>query len=129
MFTIEQIQAAHAKVKSGADFPRYIKDLSTLGVSSYETFVGDGHTDFKGSDSYRVSTPAKYDTLSIAPQSDVERFRSDLKAHQKGQTDYPAFCRDCAASGIEKWAVSMDALTCSYYDTAGNLMLTEQIPQ
>lgn len=129
MFTVEQILEAHATVKSGADFPRYIKALTDLGISSYETFVKDGHTDFRGGDNYQVSTPQKYDALNIASQSDVERFKRDLKAHQQGQTDYPAFCSDCAASGIEKWEVSMAALTCSYYDTAGNRLLTEQIPQ
>lgn len=129
MFTIGQILAAHATVRSGADFPQYIRALIALGVTSYETFVKYGHTDFKGRDNYQVSTTSKYDVLSIAPQCDVERFKSDLKSHQQGQTDYPAFCRDCAASGIEKWAASMEALTCSYYDTAGNRVLEEQIPQ
>jgi len=129
MFTIEQIMAAHATVKSGADFPQYIKKLIALGVTSYETFVKDGHTDFKGRDNYLVSTGSKYDALSIAPPCDVERFKSDLKAHQQGQTDYPTFCRDCAASGIEKWEVSMESLSCSYYDLAGNMLLAEQIPQ
>jgi uncharacterized protein YbcV (DUF1398 family) len=129
MFTVEQILAAHATVKSGADFPRYIKALSALGVTSYEAFVSDGHTDFRGRDNYQVSTPVKYDALSIAPQSDAERFKKDLKAHQQGHTDYLTFCRDCAASGIEKWAVSMEQFNCSYYDRAGNLVLVEQIPQ
>jgi len=27
MFTVEQIKAAHSKVKSGADFPSYIKEI------------------------------------------------------------------------------------------------------
>lgn len=29
---------------------------------------------------------------------------------------------------IEKWIVSLDALTCTSYDKKGNLVLTEQIP-
>ncbi len=29
MFTVEQIKAAHSKVKSGADFPSYIKEIKT----------------------------------------------------------------------------------------------------
>ena len=32
MFTAEQIITAHSKVKSGADFPNYIKDIKALGV-------------------------------------------------------------------------------------------------
>ncbi|WP_449397691.1 hypothetical protein [Chryseobacterium wanjuense] len=30
-FTIEQIKAEHQKVKSGADFPRYIQAIKDLG--------------------------------------------------------------------------------------------------
>ncbi len=45
MFILDQIEAAHSKVKSGADFPEYIKELKQFGVTSYETFVSDGHTD------------------------------------------------------------------------------------
>ena len=33
MFTIEQIKNAHAKVKSGADFPTYVQNLIKLGVT------------------------------------------------------------------------------------------------
>lgn len=34
MFTLDQIKAAHNKVKSGADFPAYIQDL----ILRLETF-------------------------------------------------------------------------------------------
>jgi hypothetical protein len=39
MFAIEQIKAAHSKVKSGADFLNYVQDLIKLGITSYETLV------------------------------------------------------------------------------------------
>jgi len=129
MFTVEQIKAAHSKVKSGADFPNYIKDLKTLGVTGYEAYVADGHVDYFGANDYKTTSPPKYVTLSIADVSDTEQFKSDLKAHQQGKTDYPTFCSDCAKSGIEKWAVCMDKMTCTYYDKAGNKILVEQIPQ
>ncbi|GAB3990973.1 hypothetical protein GCM10028807_19580 [Spirosoma daeguense] len=128
-FTIEQIQQAHSNVKSGADFPNYIQDLIKLGIASYETYVFDGHTDYYGTGNYKISTPPKYDTLRIADHSAVEQFKSHLKVHQQGKTDYPTFCNDCATSGIEKWAVSMDKMTCTYYDKAGNNVLVENIPQ
>lgn len=129
MFTAEQIKAAHSKVKSGAHFPAYIKDIKKLGVTSYETFVTDGHTDYYGANDYKTSSAAKYDALKIAPVSTIEQFKTDLKSHQQGKTDYPTFCNDCAKSGIEKWAVSMNKMTCTYYDKAGNEILVEQIPQ
>lgn len=48
MFTLEQIKEAHAKVRSGADFPTYVQDLIGLGVTCYQTYVSDGHTDYFG---------------------------------------------------------------------------------
>jgi len=129
MFTIAQIQAAHSKVKSGADFPQYIKDLVKLGVIYYETYVSDGHTNYFGKDDYKISSAPKYDQLIIDGPSDAEKFKNDLKAHQQGKTDYPTFCTDCAKSGIEKWAVFMDNMTCTYYDKEGKELLVEAIPQ
>ncbi|MFN8343715.1 MAG: DUF1398 family protein [Spirosomataceae bacterium] len=128
MFTAEQIKAAHSKVKSGADFPAYIQDIKKLGVTFYETFVTDGHTDYYGANDYKTSSVAKYGTLTIARTSNIEQFKTDIKAHQQGKTDYPTFCNDCAKSGIEKWGVSIDKMTCAYYDKAGNEIWTEQIP-
>ncbi len=129
MFTIEQITEAHSKVKSGADFPAYIQDLKKLGVTHYETFVTDGHTIYYGNNGYKITSPVKYETLTIAEVSNKERFIADLKIHQNGKTDYLTFCNDSSKSGIEKWSVSMDEMTCTYFDKAGNKILTEEIPQ
>lgn len=129
MFTVEQISQAHRKVKSGADFPAYIKHLKLLGVTHYETFVKDGHTHYFGSNGYKTSSPVKYQDLSISGRSNTENFKADLNAHQKGKTDYLTFCNDCAKSGIEKWTVSMETMTCTYYDKKGKEILVEKIPE
>ncbi|MBP7808938.1 MAG: DUF1398 domain-containing protein [Bacteroidia bacterium] len=128
MFTLDQIKAAHSKVKSGADFPNYIQDLIKLGVTYYETFVSDGHTVFQGKDNYQIASPPKYDALTVADKSNGEKFQSDLKAHQQGKTNYPTFCNDSAQTGIEKWAVDMSKMTCTYFDKAGTMILEEKIP-
>ena len=127
MFTIQQIKEAHAKVKSGADFPKYIQEIIALGVTSFETFVFDNHTDYYGKDNYFTSSQGFSGTLPIANRSDVEQFKLDLKSHQQGHTDYMTFLKDCAKSGIEKWIVVMDKMTCSYYDINGNELLVEKI--
>ncbi len=129
MFTVEQIKAAHGKVKSGADFPAYIQDIKKLGVTQYETFVTDGHTDYYGAHDYKTTSPARYAPLAIADECNKEQFTSDLKEHQQGKTDYLTFIGMSAKMGIEKWAVWMDKMTCTYYDKAGNEILVEQIPQ
>ena len=129
MFTLDQIQAAHAKVQSGADFPAYIQDLKKLGVTHYETFVSDGHTDYYGANNYHVIAPPKYAPLTISVVSNKNQFIAKLQAHQAGETNYPTFCQDAATNGVEKWAVSMAKMTCTYQDIAGNEILLEQIPQ
>ncbi|GEC78444.1 DUF1398 domain-containing protein [Flavobacterium aquatile] len=128
MFTVQQIKDAHSKTKTGADFPQYIQDIIALGVTSFETFVFDNHTVYYGSNDFQTSSVGFLETLTIADQSNIEQFKLDLKAHQQGKTDYMTFLNDCAKSGVEKWIVVMDKMTCSYYDKAGNEMVVEVIP-
>lgn len=128
MFTIQQIKEAHSKAKSGADFPQYIQDIIALGVTTFETFVNDNHTNYYGKDNFQTSSESFSETLEIANESNTEQFKSDLKAHQQGKTDYITFLNDCAKSGVEKWIVVMDKMTCSYYGKAGNEMVVEVIP-
>lgn len=127
-FILEQIQEAHGKVKSGVDFPGYIQEIKSLGVINYETYVSDGHTNYSGDNNYKVTALAKYSPLNISDESDIDQFKNDLKAHQQGKTDYLTFISDCAKSGIEKWTVCMEKMTCTYYDKGGNNILTEEIP-
>lgn len=129
MFTIDKIKEAHSTVKSGADFPKYVKELIQLGVESYESFVADGHILFHGDNGFSLRSGAKYPILTIADQSAKTQFEKVLKAHQRGQSDYPSFCRESARSGIEKWVVDMSNMTCTYYDKKGGVVLTESIPQ
>ena len=128
MYTVEQIKAAHSKVKSGGDFPKFIKEIKQLGVVYYETFVSDGHTVYCGLDNFKTQTFAKYETLIIAEKANPQQFKMDLIAHQQGKTDYPTFCQDCAKSGIEKWAVNMNQMTCTYTDKSQNEILVESVP-
>lgn len=128
MFTLEQIENAHSKVKSGADFPNYIKEIKALGVTSFETWVKDSHTEYFGEHDHAAKSKAKYPDLTIENNVDREKFIRQLKSHQKGETDYMKFCEDCAETGIEKWIVDLDHFTCIYYDKAGNEVLTEEIP-
>lgn len=128
MFTAEQIKAAHSKVKSGADFPAYIQEIKELGVTHYEVAVSNGNADYYGKDDLKISTGAKYTDLIVAENCKADQFKSDLIAHQQGKTNYLTFCNDCAKSGIAKWIISMDKMTCTYYDKAGNEIFMEKIP-
>ena len=71
----------------------------------------------------------QYDILKISEVSNKEKFSHYLKIHQQGQTDYYTFCTHCAETGIEKWIVSLDKMTCIYFDKAENEILEEKIPE
>ena len=128
MFTVEQIKTAHSKVKSGADFPSYIKEIKLLGVTHYEAYVTDGHIEYHSGSDYSVTVAAKYQKLKIETKPKTEEFKAELLAHQQGKTDYLNFIKMCAGTGIEKWEVCMDKMTCTYFDQAGNEILVEKIP-
>ena len=129
MFTIEDIKLAHSKVKSGADFPKYIGEIKSMGVVAFETWVIDSHTEYFGTNHYQTRSNPVYENLLIAAECNKEQFVHYLKTHQKGETDYMTFCRDCAETGIEKWFVDLSRMTCTYFDREGNEILVEQIPE
>jgi uncharacterized protein YbcV (DUF1398 family) len=128
MFTLQQISEAHSKVKSGTDFPQYIQDLIHLGLQQYHVFVSDGHAEYFGKDNYKIESSAKYELLSIANSSNVDLFKHYLQIHQQGETDYLTFCKHAAETGIEKWIVDTDKMTCAYFDKHGNELISEKIP-
>lgn len=129
MFTAEQIKAAHSKVKSGADFPSYIREIKQMGVTHYEAYVSDGHIDYHGTGNHTAKVPEKYEPLTIADETNIQEFKAELLAHQQGKTDYLTFIKMCADTGIEKWIIDMDKMTCTYHDKSGSEVLMEQIPQ
>jgi len=128
MFTLGQIKETHARVKSGADFPKYIQEINSLGVIQYTFLVTDGNTVFTGSNNFIITSEPIYPQLEIAESGDKEKFKSYLKIHQQGQTDFITFCRHCAETGVEKWIVDTAERTCSYFDLTGKQILTEIIP-
>ena len=124
MFTLSQIQMVHAKVKTGADFPAYAQELYNLGVTSYDTFVADGRSEYLWNPEVLVS-PAKYGPLSISWKVDQERFEKKLRLHQSWGSDYMTFCQDCADCGVEKWTLDLVEKTCTYFDISGKNLLVE----
>ena len=127
-FTLEELNAAEAKVKSGADFPNYMKELIQMGVLRLETFVLDGNTVFHGEGSHAVKAALKYPPLAIAETHNAQQFQADLKRHQRGETDFFTFCADCAKTGINKWIIDVGEKTCTYFDLSDEVVLVESIP-
>jgi uncharacterized protein YbcV (DUF1398 family) len=128
MFTLDQIHEAHAKVKSGADFPRYVQDLIALGVRRYEHFVADGRIEYHGEDGFSLSSKSMWSDIAVADTSSVADLRQAITIHQQGQTDYITFCKQSGEAGVRVWVVDMVDMTCIYYNTAGEEMVSEVIP-
>lgn len=128
MFTIQQIKTAHAKVKSGADFPGYIQEIKMIGVVAYEHFVSNGCIKYYGASDFIISTEANWAPIEVAEIGEVKKLTQSLSIHQKGQTDYPTFCKQAADAGVEKWMVDLLKMICTYYDRSGNEMVIEMVP-
>lgn len=127
MFTIEQIHEAFCKVKSGVDFPRFVQDLKSIGVTHYDNFVSDGRTIYYSANNFFVSGEPKYSPLVVSQDSSADKVKQAIFIHQQGQTDYPTFCRQAADAGVEKWTTHMIAMTVTYLDTDGNKLTVEPI--
>ena len=81
MFTLEEITSLHKKVKTGADFPQYVRDLIAIGVTGYDTFVSDGHAEYFGNPTVLTAAP-KYPPLEIAKITNKDHFIERLRLHQ-----------------------------------------------
>lgn len=128
MFTVAQIELAHSRIKSGAEFPKYIQKIKALGVAALETWVADSRTIYFGKEGFTAESKPKYDALAIAPHCNKDKFIQYLKIHQRGETDYFTFCRHCAETGIQKWVVNLEQMTCVYYDGGDHEVLMEFLP-
>ena len=65
----------------------------------------------------------------LPARANTAAFKAGLLAHQQGKTDYLSFINMCAETGIEKWEISIEKMTCTYYDKSGGQVLVETIPQ
>jgi len=129
MFTIEQIHNAFSKVRSGADFPQFVQDLKSIGVTHYDNFVSDGRTKYYGANNFLVEGEAKYPEMVVNDAGSSDKLKHAISIHQQGQTDYPTFCLQAAEAGVEKWTTHMIEMTVTYLDKKGNKLTVEPIPE
>jgi uncharacterized protein YbcV (DUF1398 family) len=128
MFTLQQLKAAHAKVRTGADFPRYIQEIKQLGLLRYEFMVGDGAFVYYGLEGQRIEREGSYAPQEISRVASPDALRHTIAIHQQGQTDFFTFCRQAAEAGVGKWEIDTQRMVCTYFDLEGNRMVEEAIP-
>lgn len=129
MFTLQQMKAAHAKVKSGADFPRYIQEIKLYGLKKYIYNVINGAITYYGENGYQIATSAIYETKTINSVASPDELRHIISIHQQGKTDLPTFCEQAAAAGVKQWVIDTDSMLCIYEDIDGKEMVAEPIPE
>jgi len=129
MFSIEEIKAAESKIKTGADFPTFIKQIKEMGVVRNDVYVANGLSEYFDSDDHTVQvSPDGYPDLVINDESSVDKLKHALSVHQNGETDYFTFCKHAADAGVEKWVIDLNIMTCTYLDTEQKELVKEQIP-
>ena len=126
-FTEQQIKTARAKVKSGADFPREIREFKEMGIICYEFLVEDGVCVYFGEEGYSLRTESDYRTfpykaLNVNLTSSAQKLMAAIRIHQQGN------CVQAAISGVDRWRCDLIKMTCTYLDSEGKEMLQEPIP-
>ena len=128
MFTIDDIHAAESKIKTGADFPMFIKEIKGMGVKRNDVYVSNGLSIyFDDEDNAQQLSPDGYPPLIINDEASAGKLKHALEIHQKGETDYFTFCKQAADAGVEKWVTDLDEMTCTYLDAEGNELVKEKI--
>jgi uncharacterized protein YbcV (DUF1398 family) len=127
MFTAKQIRDEHSKVKTGADYPRYIQTLKAMGITHYEFGVANGLNTYYG-DQHQATDEPKYEHLFIADRPSKEALSHAISIHQQGQTDFKTFCQMAAAAGVEKWIADLSKMVVLYLGKKGDTLLAEPIP-
>jgi len=127
MFTVEQIEELHGRLGNAETLSEYVRALADLGVERYESFVSDGHSEYFGHDAQRVSSVAVHDVLPVAGDSDRDAFLDQLRRHELGETSYLEMSEGLADSGVERWTVDTQAMTMTFHDRSGCVLLVEPI--
>jgi|HubBroStandDraft_1064217.scaffolds.fasta_scaffold48076_2 uncharacterized protein YbcV (DUF1398 family) len=127
-FTEQDIRAAYAKTRTGADFPRLIQDLKKLGMVSYDHLLESGSNVFHGQDGQSVPLSNMGPSVPVNDRANVELLKKHISEHQRGLTNYPTLCGLAGQGGVDKWTCDLLAMTCTYFDRSGRKLHVEFIP-
>jgi len=127
VFTIEQIEDLHGRLGRAETLADYVRSLAEIGVVRYDSYVSDGHSEYFGHDGHRVISQPVHGRLSVAADSDRNAFLDHLRRHERGETSYMEMSRGLADSGVERWTVDTHAMTMTFHDQSGEILLAEHI--
>lgn len=126
-FTIEQINDIHDRLGSTETLLQYTQALKDLGVEHADSYLIDGHSEFFGSEGYKVESAAAHEPLLIAKTSNKEGLLRNLELHEQGKTSYVEMSKGLAENGIEKWVIDTTKATMTFYDKADFAVFVDTI--
>ena len=122
-----EIDELHDRLGRADSLGDYLRALAAIGVVRFESYVTDGHSEFFGADGHRVVSPAHHEVFEVAEQTDLDAFVEHLRRHDAGETSYVEMSAGLAESGVEKWVADTAALTMTYRDRAGAVLVVEEV--
>lgn len=122
-----QIDDLHARFGRAESLADYFRGLAAIGVARFDSFVADGHSEFLGAEGQRVVSPSYHEVLAIEEVSNRAAFLDHLQRHLDGESSYVEMSEGLAASGVEKWVADTAALTMTYFDRGGLVLLVEKV--
>lgn len=127
-FTAENIKAIYSRPRTGAGFPALIRELKSVGVTSYDHVIETGANVFHGKSGESLALDKMGPPCPVSARPDLESLKRIISEHQRGLSDYPTLCRLVGEVGVEKWVCDLSAMTCTYFDKSGRKMHVELIP-
>jgi uncharacterized protein YbcV (DUF1398 family) len=126
MFTLEQIDGIHERLGRQETLAEYLTALRSIGVDRCESFLADGHSVYIGREGALVSPPI-HEVVEVAEHADGAALAEHLRRHAGRETGYLDMVRGVAASGVERWVFDTAALTITYLDRTGGVLLQESV--
>ena len=127
MFTLQQVTDIHDLLGTSDNLPAYLHALHEVGVETYDSFITDGHSVYRGKNGHTVTTPAYHDTFAVAETGDKKQFLHVMQRVEQGKLGYDDMSKALADAGVYKWTFDTSNLTMAYYDKAGTQLLLEHL--
>jgi len=127
MFTLDQITSIHDQLGNADTLFQYAQALNKLGVTRFDSYVTDGHSEYFSKDGHVVKSPSYHETFIIAKKSNEEAFHKYMRLSEEGTLGYVEMSKGFAESGVEKWTMDTDKATFTYYDKSGKQLLVEEL--
>lgn len=127
MFTLEQIEDIHDRLGNEETLGAYLRELNTIGVATYDSYITDGHSVYFAVDGQQLESLPAHEKFDVAAKSDREAFLGQMSLVEQGELGYVEMSRAFAECGVEKWTFDTRQMTLTYYGVDGSVMLAEVI--